>query len=547
MKSEYAEYYRPSDAEFEALWKDSIIAFDASALLNLYFYSEPTAQTVLAVMGLLKDRVWLPHQAGLEYQRNRLGVLAKVAKGYSEAKKTLLSIRSQIHARSQPPFLEDELVKRYDPISDEIIAAFEKAIAAEDARSDNDSVRDQLDALFSARVGKGFTDKELATIYSEGRERYKAKIPPGYKDEKEKSGNDAFGDLVIWKELIEKCKADKKSAILVTDDGKEDWWLIHDDRTIGPRPELLREFQLSAGQPCYLYSSESFLRYAAQSLNASVAPAAIQEVKEVLGPPSVVFRADFNGFESAWESAKVSRKVEGGVSAISRLTELLKSRMHCFSDKERDILLSATYDADVLANTALQPLKSDVFRCGYSNCGAQLVKCHNYAVEAVCNRCCPAPSQSDQQPLLCDCCRFNDTIPDLTVSGNREMWRRLEAAKRRLLYTLDMLSLPYGNEKDGVKPPLKFDFKADTTQKPKWRWSLGKEERVYTGHANGRITINVREADTVEREMARVLFQEAHRTVIGHGPPIVAKMQYVHDLLRNSARPIPASAQEAKR
>ncbi|HQZ69430.1 MAG TPA: PIN-like domain-containing protein, partial [Planctomycetaceae bacterium] len=368
MKSEYAEYYRPSDAEFEALWKDSIIAFDASALLNLYFYSEPTAQTVLAVMGLLKDRVWLPHQAGLEYQRNRLGVLAKVAKGYSEAKKTLLSIRSQIHARSQPPFLEDELVKRYDPISDEIIAAFEKAIAAEDARSDNDSVRDQLDALFSARVGKGFTDKELATIYSEGRERYKAKIPPGYKDEKEKSGNDAFGDLVIWKELIEKCKADKKSAILVTDDGKEDWWLIHDDRTIGPRPELLREFQLSAGQPCYLYSSESFLRYAAQSLNASVAPAAIQEVKEVLGPPSVVFRADFNGFESAWESAKVSRKVEGGVSAISRLTELLKSRMHCFSDKERDILLSATYDADVLANTALQPLKSDVFRCGYSNC-----------------------------------------------------------------------------------------------------------------------------------------------------------------------------------
>ena len=239
MKSEFAEYYRPSDADFDALWKDSIIAFDASALLNLYFYSDRTTQSVLAVMGLLRDRLWLPHQAGLEYQTNRLGVLAKVAKGYHEAKKTLLSIRSQIHARSQPPFLEDELVQRYDSISDEIIAAFDKASEAADACSSNDSVRDQLDALFSARVGKGFTDKELATIYSEGRERYKSKIPPGYKDEKDKPGNDAFGDWVIWKELIEKSKADKKSAIFITDDAKEDWWLIHDDRTMGPSPELL--------------------------------------------------------------------------------------------------------------------------------------------------------------------------------------------------------------------------------------------------------------------------------------------------------------------
>jgi hypothetical protein len=39
---------------------------------------------------------------------------------------------------------------------------------------------------------------------------------------------------------------------------------------------------------------------------------------------------------------------------------------------------------------------------------------------------------------------------------------------------------------------------------------------VYTGHANGNITINGREADSVEREKARVLFQEEHRTVIGH-------------------------------
>lgn len=165
--------------------------------------------------------------------------------------------------------------------------------------------------------------------------------------------------------------------------------------------------------------------------------------------------------------------------------------------------------------TTLVSDDSGKLRCGKESCGTLLVKCHNYAVEQVCNRCFKAPDDSSADAEYCDYCRFNDTIPDLSVSGNRENWLRLEAAKRRLLYTLDLLRLPYGNEEDGVEPVLTFDFKADVVQK-KWWWAMGKEERVYTGHANGKITINIREADPVEREKNRVLFQEAHRTVIGH-------------------------------
>lgn len=331
MKTLFAEYYRPSEAAFDAIWKDGIIAFDASALLNLYFYSERTTNTVLAVIGMLKDRIWLPHQAALEYQRNRLGVLAKVAKGYTDAKKMLLAIRSQIHARTQPPFLEEELVVRYDSISDEIIAAFEKAIAAEDARFDSDSVRDQLDALFSGRVGKSFTDKELTTIFNEGRERYKSKTPPGYKDEKEKSGNDAFGDLVIWKELIEKCKAEKKPAILVTDDAKEDWWLIHENRTIGPRPELLREFAEATGQQCYLYSSESFLRYADQHLTAHIDPDSLLELREAsLRDRLLTFERGFEDISLPFDS-----EIEAASARLNELDEESDEYLEAFARYSR--------------------------------------------------------------------------------------------------------------------------------------------------------------------------------------------------------------------
>ncbi len=164
---------------------------------------------------------------------------------------------------------------------------------------------------------------------------------------------------------------------------------------------------------------------------------------------------------------------------------------------------------------ALLPADGGRFRCGNESCGTLLAKCHNYAVEQVCNRCFKVPDDASAAVTYCDCCRFNDTIPDLAVPGNRENWARLEAAKRRLLYTLDLLRLPYGTKEDGIEPVLSFDFKADVVQR-KWWWAMGKEERVFTGHAGGKITINLREADTVEREKARVQFQEAHRTVIGH-------------------------------
>jgi hypothetical protein len=161
---------------------------------------------------------------------------------------------------------------------------------------------------------------------------------------------------------------------------------------------------------------------------------------------------------------------------------------------------------------SLLPAEGGQFRCGNAKCGAALAKCANYVEHNVCNRCVAVPSQE----AFCDCCRFNDTIPDLTVPGNKEKWFRLETAKRRLFYDLGELGLPYGTEADGIEPPLRFDFKADVIpQYILWR-RVGKGERVYTGHAAGRITINIREVDSVEREKLRIDLGEAHRTLIGH-------------------------------
>lgn len=154
--------------------------------------------------------------------------------------------------------------------------------------------------------------------------------------------------------------------------------------------------------------------------------------------------------------------------------------------------------------------------CGEPGCNTALTKCYNYEVEQVCNRSIAATPENLYQPVFCDYCRFNETIPDLSVPSNKKKWQRIEVAKRRVFHTLDLLRLPYGNADDNVYPPLSFDFKGDVIPKKNfWRW-MQNNERVFTGHANGKVTINIKEADDVEREKARVSFEEAHRTIIGH-------------------------------
>ena len=136
--------------------------------------------------------------------------------------------------------------------------------------------------------------------------------------------------------------------------------------------------------------------------------------------------------------------------------------------------------------------------------------------ERACNRCVRGEVLTAGSEPVCDYCRFNETIPDLSVPGNREKWARIEAAKRRVLYVLYVLGLPYRTAAENVDAPHSFAFMADQVPEGGAWHSVGGTEQVFTGHAGGRITINIREADDAEREKLRTQFGEAHRTLIGH-------------------------------
>jgi len=128
--------------------------------------------------------------------------------------------------------------------------------------------------------------------------------------------------------------------------------------------------------------------------------------------------------------------------------------------------------------------------------------CQNYAVEAVCNWAVPA---ADDNPL-CASCRTTRVIPNLADPANRAAWYRLEAAKRRLLFTLIELGVPIPNRLDDPERGLTFEFLGDAD----------RDAPVMTGHADGVITVNIAEADDAERERRRTAMYEPYRTLLGH-------------------------------
>lgn len=117
------------------------------------------------------------------------------------------------------------------------------------------------------------------------------------------------------------------------------------------------------------------------------------------------------------------------------------------------------------------------------------------------------PAEEAGESRFCLACRHNHVIPDLTQESNLQRWRKLEAAKRRLFYTLLALRLPLTKRPEDAHG-LAFDFLAD----PPAPGAPG----VMTGHDNGLVTIAIAEADDSEREARRSAMGEPYRTLLGH-------------------------------
>jgi len=288
MKNTFPGYYRPTEDELSEMWENCLFVLDANVLLNLYRYSPETREELLGILEGISDRLWVPHQAALEYHRNRLGVIKQQAVAYDSVQKLLSDSRKKLEndlrsltGKGRHPFVDaDHLLERITIVFTEIEEEMKGLSQEHPDLIDEDPIRDAITALLEGKIGSPYPSERIGEIYKAGKTRYESKIPPGYQDAA-KGNTRQYSDLVLWFQIIDQAKAAKGPIILVIDDRKDDWWLRFKGQTIGPRPELINEIVSEAGVSFYMYSADPFMEHAREYLERQISQQAIEEVRDV--------------------------------------------------------------------------------------------------------------------------------------------------------------------------------------------------------------------------------------------------------------------------
>ena len=315
MNEFFKSHKELNENDFTQLWENGLFVFDTSVLLDLYRLPENAKEDLLNIMldKKINNRIWLPFQASLEFTHNRIDAISDQKNKFNEVKsiiKESIDDIKAIHQTLNDKLIKLQLKKRHSVINSEEfinenlfkdsfsnLNKFLKKLEQLDSKqpdvTDKDLLKSKITNIFNDKIGVGFNKQELESIYEEGITRYKDKIPPGYKDS-DKQGfylNDdkkhvrQFGDLVLWKELINKAEKEKlEYIILITSDSKEDWWQEKRGKKLGPRYELLNEIYFKAQnlKVFHMYDTSNFMQYSKQYLNINIKEQSIKESKDLI-------------------------------------------------------------------------------------------------------------------------------------------------------------------------------------------------------------------------------------------------------------------------
>lgn len=318
----------PKETEHELL-KNANIYFDASALLDLYEFTEITLNKVLdSLKNQASDRLFVTDHNWFEYQKNKNTVLLKPKdayknlingngekkdidgahlekisksfealkeKGFEDIRKQSEQFLLKTKVEKKHPHVENSLrdkleedinksyeefmisissmYERYSNIHSTLNDAIESEIEKINNRVELDTLNKVLGEMFkTTKIDYDFV--ELMEIVKEGEIRYRNNISPGFEDEKKKEGIQKYGDLISWKQLLDHSKNRGKPAIYVSSDLKPDWV----NKNKEPNLELIKEYYDITGKRFWIFSLPYFIRLIEEATSSSLDPTVEEEL-----------------------------------------------------------------------------------------------------------------------------------------------------------------------------------------------------------------------------------------------------------------------------
>lgn len=294
----FEHYLAAGEEQISQAVQDGMVVVDTNVLLDAYRFAPEARAELFGALEALADRLWIPHQVAAEFHKNRAMVIAEHDAAYREATSAIREFRERCSTDLGAKV--KTLAKRIalkDSESDRIIGAVlggldaasrhleglrgRHGITADGIR--NDPVLSTLQAILAGKVGPRPSEEQEEKDRAEASRRIAKGVPPGYQDRRKA---DPHGDYLLWRQALTEAESRNLPLLLVTRDVKDDWFWRVNGRTVGARPELVRECREEAGVHLVIMTTQGFLHHAARELHTTVSSDTLRQA-EALTPAGV--------------------------------------------------------------------------------------------------------------------------------------------------------------------------------------------------------------------------------------------------------------------
>lgn len=305
IKKQFPEFYQEKlekiDLKSES---ENLIIFDTNFLLDILQSPTDIGKKYIDSLKRVQDNIYIPYLVALEFNFRKSGIKKEkhynitkyrdVVEGNLKTLKESISDHQSINIKKNTEDFSSDLLEEVEKFQEHILKKLDKKIATYITEEEN-TIYKELINIVENNIGEKYTQEWIAEVESEGENRYKDKIPPGFDDEeKEDTEEDSrrysnlcyqrkYGDLIIWKDIINYSKNSSKKGvkvIYVTNDGqsskKSDLLYKVKKLIVGPHIFLMNELQMEANKELYILSNLRFVQ-----LVTEISDSQIEEIKHM--------------------------------------------------------------------------------------------------------------------------------------------------------------------------------------------------------------------------------------------------------------------------
>jgi rRNA-processing protein FCF1 len=285
--------FNRKEKKIEDIFKNALFVLDTNSLLAPFKTGKENIEEIRKIYQRLKDenRLFIPEHVIREFAKNRS---IKISELYTQIDNYLSQIPTI--PNFEYPILEElESYKEVKAIRNKMLESnkeYKEQLKELKSGITNwnwsDPVTSMYQKTFSEEIVINIEDNNDVLV-EEFNARIEDEIPPGNKDSSKK--NNAIGDFIIWKTILELGKEKNRDIIFISNDEKNDWLLKGNKKSISTKFELVDEYyRITEGNHFISMTFTNFLEK--QGLEAE----RLSDFDRVLGP--FIFHADSIALDS---------------------------------------------------------------------------------------------------------------------------------------------------------------------------------------------------------------------------------------------------------